>query len=96
MIALLLALGCAKTEAPVRVYDATLLELASGYSAMMNCQCVFMMEQTEAYCAEWSKVSPEVAKFKVDREARSVTSRALGFRPRTAIYVNDRIGCVLQ
>lgn len=96
MIVLLLALGCAKTEESVRIYDATLLELASGYSAMMSCQCVFMMGQTEEYCADWSRVEPAVAKFKVDYDERSITARSLGFRPRTAVYVDDRTGCVIR
>ena len=93
---LMLLVGCAKSEEALPTYDATLLQLASGYSATMVCQCVFMMGQTEEYCADWSRVTPEVAKFKVDREEKSITSRSLGFRPVTAIYVDDRQGCVVQ
>ncbi len=98
MTALLLALlaGCAKSEQATATYDATLLQLASGYSAMMACQCIFMMDQTEAYCEEWTAVSPEVARFRIDRDDRSITSRSLGFRPVTAIYIDDRQGCVVQ
>jgi len=94
-LAALLA-GCAHSDEAVHTYDATLLQLASGYSAMMTCQCIFMMKQTEAYCAEWTRVSPEVARFKIDLENQSVTSRSLGFRPVTSIYVDDRQGCVVQ
>ena len=91
-----LVAGCAHSGESVHTYDATLLQLASGYSAMKTCQSIFMMEQTETYCAEWSRVSPEVARFKIDLEGRSVTARSLGFRPVTAVYVDDRKGCVVQ
>ena len=95
--ALLMLAGCAKQgESTAHIYDATLFELASGYSAMMTCQCIFMMEQTEAYCDDWTRVSPAVARPRVDVEEHSVTARSLGFRPVTAIYVDDRQGCVVQ
>jgi hypothetical protein len=96
MIAILpLLLGCAKSE-PVHTYDATLLQLASGYSATMACQCIFMMEQTEEYCREWTRVSPEVARFRIDRDTRTITARSLGFRPVRAVWVDERHGCVVQ
>ena len=63
---------------------------------MMACQCIFMMEQTAAYCAEWTRVSPAVARFKIDTDGRSITARSLGFRPVTATYIDDRQGCVVQ
>ena len=91
-----LVAGCARSDEALHTYDASLLQLASGYSAMMTCQCIFMMEQTEEYCAEWVRVSPEVARFKIDWENKSITSRSLGFRPVTSLYVDDRQGCVMQ
>ncbi|MDG1481073.1 MAG: hypothetical protein P8R54_15890 [Myxococcota bacterium] len=61
---------------------------------MMASQCILTLEQTEEYCAEWTRVSRAVARFKSDTDGRSITSRSLGFRPVTD--VDDRQGCVVQ
>jgi len=76
-------------------YDAGILHLASGFSAKEVCSCVFVMGRDEAFCKEWTRVSPDVARFKVDREAREVTASALGMGRRKARFVYDQTGCVL-
>ncbi len=91
---LLLMLACAK-DAP-RVYDASLFEIGAGYSAKMMCSCLFVMERDEPFCAEWTQASPDIARFTVDLEQRTVTSRALGMGRRTARFVGVPWGCVLE
>jgi len=76
-------------------YEAGLLKLGSGVAAKEVCSCLFIMGQDEAFCREWTKVSPDIAKFKVDYEEKTVKSRAL-FARSAARYVGPREGCVIE
>jgi len=89
------AAGCAK-KADVRTYDNSLFELASGFAAKETCSCRFVMQRDEAFCEEWVRVSPDVAKARVDEEAKVVTARALGMGKATDRYVDEQLGCVLD
>lgn len=92
MIALLALLSCGN---PKR-YDTSLLALATAYNARMACSCLFVSGGSEEECADWLRVSPDVARFRVDHEARTVRSRALGGWARTARFVDEQVGCVLD
>lgn len=94
MIPLLLLLSCAGRE--VRTYDTDLLHLGTGYNARMACSCVFVLGREEEACQEMLRVSPDLARFQVDREAKTVTSKALGGWKRTARFVDGQVGCVLD
>ncbi len=85
--------GCAKDP---NLYDNTLFELGAGFNARMTCECVFVMEQTEAACRAWTRVSPDVARGRVDREAGTVTSRVLGGAKTVARFVDAQVGCVID
>jgi len=76
-------------------YDNSLFRLASGFSAQEVCSCVFVMGRDEDFCAEWTRVSPDVAKFRVDHEARTVRARALGMGRTEARYTGEKTGCQL-
>lgn len=94
MIPLLLLLSCASKE--VHTYDTSLLHLGTGYNARMACSCVFVLGRDEESCQDLLKVSPDLARFKVDREAKTVTSKALGGWSRSARFVDAQLGCVLE
>lgn len=94
MILLAMLLSCGGGD--VRKYDTSLLHLGTGFNAKELCSCVFVVGQDEETCAAILRVSPDVARGSVDREARTVTSRALGGWKRTARYVDARTGCVLD
>lgn len=94
MIPLLLLLACGGSNA--HRYDTSLLHLGTGFSAKEACSCIFVIGQDAATCREILRVSPDVARFKVDEEGRTVTSRALGGWRRTARYVDEQTGCVLE
>lgn len=87
-------LGCGKNGA-VKRYDNSLFDLASGFSAKEVCSCVFVGGHDEAFCRELTRVSPDVAKFSVDQEARAVTARALGMGRTRAVYQGDGLGCTI-
>ena len=88
-------LGCAKHADPVRKYDASLLQLASAFSAKEVCSCVFVTGRDPASCADWTRVNPEVAKFKIDTDKREVRARSLGMGKTTARYVDEQTGCII-
>jgi hypothetical protein len=41
-------------------------------------------------------VNPDVAKIKVDYDAKRVTSKALGMKKTSAVWVSKEEGCVLE
>ena len=94
MILLLLSLACAKQELPR--YEAGILTLATAFRAKQTCSCLFVMGRDEAFCTEWTRVEPDVARTTVDWEGKRVTARALGLSPTSARYVDARTGCVLE
>ncbi len=83
------------SEEKAEKYDNSLFELASGFSAQEVCSCVFVMGRDEDFCAEWTRVSPDVAKFRVDHDAKTVRARALGMGRTTARYTGEKTGCVI-
>ena len=89
----LLAVACGSE--PTRSYDNNDLELATPYTAKEVCSCIFVMEQTDAYLA-WTRASPDVASFKIDREAKTVQAQAFMLWGAKARFVSDRFGCVLE
>jgi len=93
LMAPLLLLTCG-ARGPAK-YDAGLLKLASGVTAKEVCSCLFVMEMDEAWCQEWTRVSPDISKFKVDYDAKTVKGRALLART-TARYTGAREGCVIE
>jgi hypothetical protein len=70
--------------------------IATAYRAKDACSCLFVLGRDEAFCRAWTRASPEVADLAVDREARVVTSRALGFWSARARWTGERSGCVLD
>lgn len=76
-------------------YDVGLLDLAAGFSAKEVCSCVFVMERDEATCREWTRVSPDVARFEVDREKKEVRASAVLLGGAVARYTGPRTGCIL-
>lgn len=93
MTLVLLALGCGpKSDLPR--YDNGLLELAAGFAAKEACSCVFVSERPIDVCRDWVRVSPPVARFKVDTRDHEVRATALGMKKTVALWVED-VGCVI-
>jgi hypothetical protein len=53
------------------------------------------MERDQAFCEEWTRVSPDIARIEVDEKDKTVTSRALAGWKRTARFVPGE-GCRLD
>ncbi len=102
MMALLLTLACAARHdpgaggPPPETYDNALLELATGFAAKEGCSCIFVSGRDEEVCRSYLRVNPDVAKIKVDYENKRVTSKALGMKKTSAVWVSQEEGCVLE
>jgi hypothetical protein len=79
-----------------RQYENNDLVLAVGHSARDACSCAFVMEMDDAFCTAWLKASPDVAKWSVDRQAKTAEAHALTMWSAKARYVGPRVGCVLE
>jgi hypothetical protein len=86
-------LGCATRQPPP--YGASLFSLASGFSAKEVCSCIFVSGRSEDECREWTRVSPNVARFKVDNKSKVVTANAVWMGRTQARYVDEKTGCVI-
>lgn len=96
MLSLALLAGCAQDEAKLRTYDNNDLELISAQSALQTCTCRFVMEMDEAYCKDWVRASPNVARFSVDTVKKTVEASAFVSWVGRAHFVDDKRGCVLE
>lgn len=92
----LLGLSCAQDDAKLRTYDNNDLELAVGNAARSTCSCLFVMQMDEAYCRDWVRASPNVARFSVDLQAKTVAASAFISWTAKARYVDDKRGCLLE
>jgi hypothetical protein len=70
--------------------------LAAAYRAKETCSCVYVQGRDEEHCRAWTVASPDLARAELDRAARAVRARALGFWSARARYVDARRGCVLE
>lgn len=102
MIALLMTLACAAKHdpgaggPPPETYDNALLELATGFAAKEGCSCIFVSGRDEDVCRSYLRVNPDVARIKVDYDNKRVTSKALGMKKTSAVWVSQEAGCVLE
>lgn len=77
-------------------YDNSLFELGSGFAAKEVCSCLFVSGHDERFCADWVRVKPDVARFKVDYVAKTVRARALLMGKQVARYQGEPLGCTLD
>lgn len=98
---LVLALGLAALFAsceagPDRLYQMNDLQLLTRYAAKEMCSCLFVMERDEDWCAHWTKQSPNLRTYRVNRQARIVETQAVLSWTARARWVSPRRGCVLE
>jgi hypothetical protein len=76
-------------------YDNNDAVLAVHQKAKEMCSCLFVMELPESHCAEWTRVTPNVARATIDWQHKRVHATALGFWAADA-HFDGRTGCVLD
>lgn len=93
----LLAVGLVSCESGDRRHYANNdLKLVTAYTAKDACSCLFVAEREEAFCREWVKASPAVARLTIDPEKKVVETSALLLWGARARFVDARTGCVLE
>ncbi|MBX2799451.1 MAG: hypothetical protein KTR31_17380 [Myxococcales bacterium] len=88
----LLGSGCAAKSGPV--YGNGVYRLAAGLTAKEACSCLWVSGLGETECRELVRLTPDVARFRVDDEAQEVKARAL-FARAVARYGDAQHGCEL-
>lgn len=91
---ILLSVGCPKPQ--VHTYDNSLFALGAGFSAKEVCSCVFVAGLDEDFCREWTRVSPDLARFRIDEDEQLVRANTLGLGRAVARYQGAQLGCVLE
>lgn len=77
-------------------YQDNDLELLTAYRAKELCSCLFVMEQTEDYCRAYTVAAPNLATFKIDREAKEVSTSAVLLWGQRARWISAHDGCRLE
>lgn len=62
----------------VRARDANQIEIVTGFGAKEACSCVFVVEQTDAYCTAFAQTGVAVAEITIDRKAQTVEASLAG------------------
>ena len=93
-LGLVLAAGAACSSG--REYENNDLILLTAYTAKELCTCAFVLEQSDEFCGRWTRASPNVKTFRIDRGARSVEAQAILFWGAKARYAGPRAGCILE
>jgi len=79
-----------------REYANNDLVLAAAHAAHDMCACLFVMNMPEGYCRAYTRASPDVARYSVDRERRTVEASALILWGARARYAGPHFGCTLE
>ena len=80
---------------PAPAYASPLAALGTHHVAKMICSCLFVSKQTEAYCIDYARTNPNIAKSKIDYENKTVESTFAGFSKARAVFLNEQLGCQL-
>ena len=79
-----------------RTYAYNDLQLLTRYAAKELCSCIFVMGRDEEYCSRWTRASPNLKTFHIDRDHKRVQTEAVLFWGARAHFVSPRTGCVLE
>ena len=96
VIAALAIAGAGCGDGARRTYDNNDLQLVTGYAAKELCSCLFVMRQSEAFCERWTRASPNIRSFHVDRARRTVEAQSVLAWGARARWVSQRAGCVIE
>jgi len=85
------------SEAAPPAYKTWLPSLGTHYGTRLYCSCRFVIQQSESYCQEYVKISPNILRVRTSDEAKKETVvSVLGFWKAFARYRSEDLGCQLQ
>src|SRR5262245_1477666 len=92
------ALACGPEEFPLglREYQNSDLVLGAAHEANDLCVCAFVMGMPDDWCIDYTRATPDVAKFTIDHAQKTVSASALIMWVGDAHYTEPHFGCVLQ
>lgn len=71
------------------------VKLALGFMTLHTCDCLFVMNQEEPYCAQYvanRHISPTLD---INYESKEINTQLFGLLKRKAKYLNPQTGCQL-
>ena len=71
------------------------LQLLTAYRAKELCSCLFVIEQSEEYCNNWTTANPDVATFEIDWDNKMVHTESMLMWGASARFQDEKFGCVL-
>ena len=74
-------------------YLAGVPELGMNSTAHLICSCLFVMEQSEAYCLEYAKLKQVNPKVEIDMNNRQVRASVLGVFSGSSSHRSPVTGC---
>lgn len=95
VVPLLLALVLVAPACDSPRYQDNDLELLTRYRAKEMCSCLFVMEQTEPYCASYTVQPPDLATYTVDWDKKEVRTQAMMYWGARARFQGPLWGCRL-
>ena len=71
------------------------IKLALGFMTLHTCDCLFVMEQQEPYCAQYVANKHISPRLKINYESKEVSGQLFGLFKRQAKYLSPQTGCHL-
>jgi hypothetical protein len=96
LLGVLLLAACADPNGTPRTYSYNDARLAVGNAARMSCSCLFVMKMPDEFCHAWVAATPAVARYSVDKNAKTVEASALVSWSARARFVDEKHGCLLE
>ena len=84
------------TSACVEGYSHNDLRMLTAYRAKEVCSCLFVQQQSEAFCEAYTVANPNLATYSVNFDDKTVQAEALMMWSNTAKYNSAQFGCVLD
>ena len=86
-----------KPEAHPPAYGTWMPNLGTHYGTRIYCSCRFVVKQSEDYCQEYVKISPDILRVRMQDEVKGETVVSiLWFWKAVAQYRSPELGCYLK
>lgn len=91
VISVLLFSGCSKDGE----YSSSIARLGLNFSAKSMCSCLWVSENDEEFCREYTALKQVTPKISVDHEAKTVTTSLFWILSAKANFLSAHKGCQL-
>ncbi len=74
-------------------FHSGVMSIGTNFAAKLACSCAFLTKQTDYFCMNYAKQSPNAVTIQIDHSKRRVNAEIAGFYPTAFEFVNERLGC---